>query len=171
MASPSSSPEEMAPPSQPPAHVRVGIGVLVRDPRDPSRVFAGTRIGSHGAGTVALPGGHLEMYETWEGCARREVREETGLAVHNVRFGHVTNDPMEAEGRHYVTVFMTAECVDREAAPENCEPHKCEGWDSYSWEDLRKMNAAADGEGRSLFGPLRRLVEEEPELVKGWIGA
>ena len=36
--------------------VRVGVGVLVKDPKDPTRVYCGIRKGSHGAGTLALPG-------------------------------------------------------------------------------------------------------------------
>lgn len=44
-------------------------------------------------------------------CAVREVLEETGLCIHNVQFGHVTNDIMKDQGKHYVTIFMMAECV------------------------------------------------------------
>ena len=55
---------------------RVGIGVIVM--RN-GLVLLGERIGAHGAGTWALPGGHLEFGESVEQCARREVWEETGL--------------------------------------------------------------------------------------------
>ena len=44
-------------------------------------------------------------------CAVREVLEETGLCINNVQFGHVTNDIMKEQGKHYVTIFMMAECV------------------------------------------------------------
>jgi hypothetical protein len=48
-------------PSPPPSTVsgtvvRVGVGVLVKDPKDTTRVFCGIRKGSHGAGSLALPG-------------------------------------------------------------------------------------------------------------------
>ena len=36
--------------------VRVGVGVLVKDPSDTTRVFCGIRKGSHGSGKLALPG-------------------------------------------------------------------------------------------------------------------
>jgi len=36
--------------------VRVGVGVFVKDPTCPSKVFCGIRKGSHGAGKLALPG-------------------------------------------------------------------------------------------------------------------
>jgi len=39
----------------------------------------------------------------------REVREETGVEIDNVRFLGVTNDVFEAEGRHYVTLWMEAD--------------------------------------------------------------
>ena len=153
--------------SQQQQHVRVGVGVLVKDPKSTTtgKVFAGKRKGSHGAGTLALPGGHLEMFETWHECAQREVKEEMGIDIHNVAFGHVTNDPMEAEGKHYVTIFMLAEFVDNDAKPINCEPHKCEGWDSYTWEELQQICNGKEESGLSLFGPLRRLVEERPEKI------
>jgi 8-oxo-dGTP pyrophosphatase MutT (NUDIX family) len=69
---------------------RVGVGVFVRDGR--GRFLAGRRRGSHGAGSLALPGGHLEFGEGFADCARREVAEETGLAIRNVAFFTATND-------------------------------------------------------------------------------
>ena len=59
--------------------VRVGVGVLVT--RGGSEVLVGQRRGSHGAGDWALPGGHLEVGETWEACAARELEEETGIRL------------------------------------------------------------------------------------------
>lgn len=82
------------------------------------------------------------MNETWEQCAIREVLEETGLHIHNVEFAHVTNDIMTTEQKHYITIFMKGECVDSNAVAENLEPHKCEGWDSFSWEELRDILTA-----------------------------
>eukprot|EP01083_Nonionella_stella_P028654 78924_1 len=84
-------------------HVRVGVGVLVQDPNDHKKLFAGVRKGSHGEGLLALPGGHLEMMESWEDCAKREVDEETGLKVVDISFLHVTNDPMPSENKREFT--------------------------------------------------------------------
>jgi ADP-ribose pyrophosphatase YjhB (NUDIX family) len=79
----------------------VGVGVIVL--RD-GLVLLGQRIGSHGAGTWALPGGHLEFGETVEQCAAREVLEETGLDIEVVARGPYTNDMFPEEGKHYVTL-------------------------------------------------------------------
>jgi 8-oxo-dGTP diphosphatase len=146
--------------SKTPQVVRVGVGVLVKDPQDPTRVYCGIRKGSHGAGTLALPGGHLEVYESWEECAAREVLEETNLRLHNLKFCHVTNDPMPDESKHYVTIFMAGECVGENPKPENMEPEKCEGWSTYSWAELQRKLSE-----KLLFGPLQRLVEQNPPSV------
>ena len=81
------------------SHVpQVGVGVIViRE----GLVLLGKRIGSHGAGTWALPGGHLEFGESLEDCARREVLEETGLAVQSVAPGPYTNNFFVSEGKIY----------------------------------------------------------------------
>jgi 8-oxo-dGTP diphosphatase len=69
--------------------VRVGVGVFIN--KD-GQFLIGRRIGSHGAGTWALPGGHMEYGETFSQTAKREIREETGLEIDNVRIAAVTND-------------------------------------------------------------------------------
>jgi 8-oxo-dGTP diphosphatase len=71
--------------------VRVGIGCLVIDPiHHPRCLLLGERKGSHGAGRLALPGGHLELGESWEECAQREVKEETNLSISQIRMFQVT---------------------------------------------------------------------------------
>jgi len=91
--------------------------------------------------------------------------EETGLRIHNVRFGHVTNDIMRGEGKHYVTIFMMSECVSPDQRPQNLEPNKCEGWESISWEQLCRWAAPFGGFSDILFGPLHKLVQESPQNI------
>lgn len=135
--------------------VRVGVAVILQDSR--GRVLVGKRRGSHGAGMLALPGGHLELGETFATCAKREIIEETGLYVGKPKHIFTTNDPMPAEQKHYVTIFMLAN-VPHNAEPKNCEPHKCEGWVWCTWAELR---ATPDAE---LFVPLRNLLSS-PDFV------
>jgi 8-oxo-dGTP diphosphatase len=58
------------------------MGVLVMRR---GRVLLGRRRGSHGEGYYAAPGGHIEFGESFEQAARREVREETGLEIADLR--------------------------------------------------------------------------------------
>jgi 8-oxo-dGTP diphosphatase len=110
---------------------RVGVGVFVVQG---GRVLLGRRRGAHGAGTWGLPGGHLEHGESIEACARREVLEETGLDVSDLRLGPYTSDVFP-EGKHYVTLFVVARAHDGDA-PTVLEPEKCERWEWCVWEAL-----------------------------------
>ena len=106
------------------------------------------------------------MFESWEECAHREVLEEMNLRICNVRFLHVTNDPMPDENKHYITIFMTADTLqdnDNDGVPTNMEPDKCEGWKAMEWTELQRQ---AQTNPDSLFGPLLKLVQDNPASVQ-----
>lgn len=85
-------------------NVRVGVGCLVLNSK--GEILVGVRKGSAGAGTVALPGGHLEMNESWASCASREIKEECDLDIPEDAWllSWTSNDIMSQEGKHYVTL-------------------------------------------------------------------
>lgn len=121
---------------------QVGVGVLiVRD----GRVLLGERLGSHGAGSWAPPGGHLEFGETADACARREVLEETGLTLGALHLGPYSVDAFPEVGRHYATLFVVA--LESIGEPERREPAKCAGWTWWPWDALPAP----------LFAPLASL--------------
>ncbi|PRP89782.1 7,8-dihydro-8-oxoguanine triphosphatase NUDT15 [Planoprotostelium fungivorum] len=141
--------------------VRVGVGVFVTRASDNKvRFLIGKRKGSHGEGAWALPGGHLEFGEDFESCAKREVFEETGLTLPaHVSFLTATNDLMEAEGKHYVTIFMHGVVAsDAEAVVK--EPNKCEGWLWVTWEELFGEQQYY----QPLFSPLLDLRRQHPSI-------
>lgn len=128
------------------ARTRVGVGVIVCRS---GRVLLGERCGSHGAGTWALPGGNLEFGESVDACARRELREETGLELTALRQAPFTVDHFPDDAKHYVTLFVEALGVTGEA--QNLEPEKCRGWGWFDWYALPTP----------LFAPLATLRAQQ----------
>ena len=61
--------------------------------------------------------GHLEMFESFETAAKREVLEETGLVLNQVKFVTAVNVPMPLEDKHYVTIFMKGDLKDDNPIP------------------------------------------------------
>lgn len=124
--------------------VRVAVGILViRD----GLILLGKRKGSLGAGTWSAPGGRMEFGETIQECARRELREETGLEMNTAAMGPCTNDIFRQERDHYVTFLLIAR--NTTGTPANLEPHKCEGWSWHAWNRLPEP----------LFLPMQNLRE------------
>jgi len=111
--------------------VAVGVAVIVRRG---GRVLLTKRAGSHGAGTWAPPGGHLDIGETFEDCAARETREETGVVIADVRFRAVTNDIFPDVGKHYATIWMEAAYASGEARINSPREMSEVGW--FDWDDL-----------------------------------
>ena len=75
---------------------KVGVSVVLRFE---NLVLLGKRKGSHGAGTWAFPGGHLEYGESVEDCGKRELLEETNIDLKNLVpiSNGFTNDIFEDE--------------------------------------------------------------------------
>ncbi|KAI7753069.1 hypothetical protein M8C21_003354 [Ambrosia artemisiifolia] len=126
----------------------VGVAVFVVKG---DKVLLGRRRSSVGHNTYALPGGHLEFGESFEECAAREVKEETGLDIKDIQFITVTNNVFTeaAKQLHVVAVIMRASLVDPEQLPQNVEPEKCDGWDWYDWKNLPQP----------LFQPLETMLK------------
>ena len=110
---------------------RIGVGIIIRRGDE---VLLIRRKNVHGSGSWSTPGGHLDYGESPENCAVREAMEETGVVVSNVRFRGITNDVFEAEGRHYVTVWMEGE--HQAGEPVVGAPHEMSEASWFRWEDL-----------------------------------
>jgi 8-oxo-dGTP diphosphatase len=110
---------------------KVGIGVMIfKD----GKILLAKRKGSHGAGEWSVPGGHLEYMESIEECARREVVEEVGITIKNVRFLCLLNLKDYAP-KHYVGIELIADWESGE--PRIIERDKIEG--AWEWRDLDNL--------------------------------
>jgi 8-oxo-dGTP diphosphatase len=112
-----------------PEITKVGIGVMIfKD----GKILLGRRKSSHGIGDYAFPGGKLEYMESFQECAEREVMEEAGIKIKNIRFNLLGNESYP--GKHFAHIGLIADWESGEV--QNMEPEKCEGWE---WYDLNAL--------------------------------
>ncbi|MBX4191159.1 NUDIX domain-containing protein [Candidatus Saccharibacteria bacterium] len=124
---------------------QVGVGLLVvKD----GQILLGRRKNAHGDGEYGGPGGHLELGETIEECAKRELAEEAGsnIKIKNLRFLCFIN-LRKYMPKHYAHIHMMAEW--RSGEPQNLEPEVRESWAWYSIDDLPQP----------LFGTTNQAVD------------
>ena len=112
---------------------KVGIGVVIVN--SGGKVLVGRRTGSH-ARYYSIPGGHLELGETFEEAAVKEVKEETGLEIIEPKVFCVSNNlrTYRVEKKHYVSICLLVTKFN--GIPTNLEPKKCDGWD---WVDPHNL--------------------------------
>jgi 8-oxo-dGTP diphosphatase len=132
---------------------KAGLGVILLKE---NKVLLLKRKGSHGAGEWSFPGGHLEFFETFEECAKRETREETGLEIEIIKKEPVaiTNDFFRKENKHYITLYMESNYLY--GKPKILEPEKCEAIEWFSWKNLPEP----------LFLPIQNLIKQKYILPK-----
>lgn len=123
---------------------KVGVGVLVAKTSykqvrgmviPTTKLLLGKRKGSHGAGLWSLPGGHMELGEDFKTTCIREVKEETDIVIENAIKAGFSNNLIEKEGLHYVTLYFLAHW-DEKQEPKLMEPNSCEGW---KWFDTKEL--------------------------------
>ena len=114
-------------------HPLVGVGVILQNKE--KKILIGKRKGSH-APYFSIPGGHLELGETFETAANREIMEECGIRLKSVQVICVTNNlrTYQEEGKHFISVTLFSD--DFEGVPILKEPNKCEGWNWYDPNDI-----------------------------------
>jgi 8-oxo-dGTP diphosphatase len=124
----------------------VGVGVfIIKD----HKFLMIKRKGSHGADTWSVPGGWMEFGETFEQTSKREVLEEVGVVVDNVRFGAVSNNVFDKEKVHSITIWLL--CDYKSGEPKILEPHKAAG---IAWRDFESLPSP-------LFQPWVELLSSE----------
>lgn len=112
---------------------RVGIGVIVINAE--GKVLLGKRKGSI-APKYSIPGGGLEMGETFEACTIRELKEEMGIDALNPKVIAITNnlETYREEGKHWISVVVLV--TKYSGVPRVMEPEKCE---EVFWADPRDL--------------------------------
>ena len=122
---------------------QVGIGVIITQE---DQVLLMKRRNAHGDGTWSTPGGHLEYGESLEECSLRETQEEIGVTITDITFLAITNDVFDAEGKHYVTIWMAGRYVSGEPTMNAADEMSAVDW--FSWDALPEP----------LFSPFENLL-------------
>jgi len=112
---------------------KVGVGIIILN--EDNRVLIGKRINIESP-YFSIPGGHLELGESFEEAAIREVKEETSLDIIKPKVISVTNNLKSylESGTHSVSVILIAE--NFRGTVRNLEPNKCLKWE---WADINNL--------------------------------
>ncbi|CRE62858.1 TPA: nucleotide triphosphate diphosphatase NUDT15 [Yersinia enterocolitica] len=113
--------------------VVVGVGVIIVNQQ--GEVLFGKRSSQH-APYWSIPGGHMEAGESFEQAAQREIFEEKGLNINEMKVIGLCNNlaTWREEGKHTVSVCLLAQHPG--GRPELKEPDKCQQW---LWCDPREL--------------------------------
>lgn len=99
-------------------NIKVSIGILVL--KDNRILFGLTKDKKY-----ILPVGHLEYMESFEKCAKREISEECGIKIKNIKLQFVSNTDRYTP-KHYVHIGLQAEWSSGE--PKVLEPGGITEW-------------------------------------------
>lgn len=104
-----------------------GLGVGLAILRD-GKLLLCKRMKAPEAGHWNIVGGKVDHMERAEIAARREAEEETGLAIGAIRYLGMTEQLIEADRQHWISLLYVTE--DTTGEPQLTEPDKLSeiGW-------------------------------------------
>lgn len=111
----------------------VGLGVVIVN--NNGKILVGKRKNSH-APYYSIPGGKLDLGESFEEGIIREVKEETDLDIREPEVIAVTNNlgTYKEDGVHFISIILLVKSFSGE--PRVMEPEKCDEW---LWVDPKKI--------------------------------
>lgn len=101
--------------------IKIGCEVVIKQN---DYILLGKRKNCYGAGTWALPGGHLEYGEMLVEAAQREIKEELGIEVIDLRLLTIAENITDEN--HYLHCSFLAEKYVGEI--QCMEPDRCYEW-------------------------------------------
>ena len=122
----------------------VGVATLIFKQ---GKLLLGQRTKTPGHGTWQCPGGLLQANESVFDCARREVREETGMQIHDLAYGPYSNNIFSQEAVHSVSLYVIAISDDE---PRSLEPQLAANWQWFNPSALPQP----------LFLPIEELLKQ-----------
>jgi 8-oxo-dGTP diphosphatase len=117
-------------------------------PSDNNKVLLGKRKTGYKPGHYALPGGRWKFGETLRECVEREIKEETGLEVVDLRPVSISFN--RYQDGHQECWSLGALVTEFKGQVMLREPERCEGW---GWYDL-------DALPQPLFRPSQIIIDD-----------
>jgi 8-oxo-dGTP diphosphatase len=105
--------------------ISVGIVVLKEN-----KILFGKAHNKEGKRRYILPVGHLEYMESFTNCAKREIAEECGIEIKNIKF-HFISNTNNYKPTHFIHIGLIADWKSGE--PKVLEPGGIEAWE---WREL-----------------------------------
>lgn len=114
--------------------VGVGCGAVILNDKNQILLMKRGKECRNKAGFWTIPGGRVELFETFQDAIKREVLEEIGVEVQVIKLISLTDDIIKEEDQHWVSPQYLCKITNGEI--KNMEPHKC---DELKWFDLNDL--------------------------------
>jgi ADP-ribose pyrophosphatase YjhB (NUDIX family) len=108
----------------------LGCGLVLRD----GKILLCRRLKAPEAGHWSIVGGKVDHMERAQDAACREAEEESGLSIHSARFLCISEQMIEADRQHWISLIYVTE--DFSGEPRLTEPDKLS---DIGWFDLAAL--------------------------------